>query len=102
MKSGMRTDICKRIAVNVMYLVDKNNIKIGVLEKNLGVCRGYFSRYTSGKCDKMPVDIAYGTAEFFGVSLDDLCSEDFKIKDLEEYARLHGYRLIPAEEEVDF
>lgn len=100
MKSGMRTDICKRIAFNVRYLTDKNDVKIGDLENYLGVCRGYFSRFLTGHTERLPVDIAYGVAQYFGVSIDDLCSEDFKLRDFEEYAKSCGYRLVPAEEDV--
>lgn len=85
------------VAYNVKYLADKNKKKIGDVERQAGVCAGYFSRIRANNSD-ISLKVALKTAEVLNVSIDELCS-DIKLKDLQKMASECGYKLIPIDTE---
>ena len=65
-------------AKNIKYLASKNDIKIGDLEKSIGVSAGYFSRLANEepKTSNTILDIIYNLSVRFDTSIDSLLSMD--------------------------
>ena len=77
----------KVLLKNISYLIKKKGIKIGELEKSIGVSAGYISRINK-KNDGVStnVDIIYKIAHELGVTMDVLVSVDLEeIGDNEQY-----------------
>lgn len=67
----------KLMIANVKYLVKKQGIKLGELQKAVGVSVGYFSRLE--KSNSMPnLEVVMRTADILGVSMDELLYSDVR------------------------
>lgn len=87
------------VAFNVRYLAKQKHLKLGEIEKQVGVRIGYFSR--KEKTDtSTSLEVIYNTAKILGVTIDELCT-DIRLKDLEETARECGYKLVPVEKKEE-
>lgn len=65
---------------NITYLAKSNEIRLGELEKMLGISTGYISRTARENTNKrLSIDVVWKVAKFFDVSIDDLISHDFRI-----------------------
>lgn len=65
---------------NITYLAKSNEIRLGELEKMLGISTGYISRTARENASKrLSIDVVWKIAKFFEVSIDDLISHDFRI-----------------------
>lgn len=65
---------------NITYLAKSNEIRLGELEKMLGISTGYISRTARENTSKrLSIDVVWKVAKFFDVSIDDLVSRDFRI-----------------------
>ncbi len=65
---------------NITYLAKSNEIRLGELEKMLGISTGYISRTARENASKrLSIDVVWKAAKFFDVSIDDLVSRDFRI-----------------------
>lgn len=65
---------------NITYLAKSNKIRLGELEKMLGISTGYISRTAQENASKrLSIDVVWKVAKFFDVSIDDLVSRDFRI-----------------------
>ena len=65
---------------NITYLAKSNEIRLGELEKMLGISTGYISRTARENANKrLSIDVVWKVAKFFDVSIDDLISRDFRI-----------------------
>ena len=61
---------------NVKHLCGENGIKIGQIEKAVGMKSGYFSRkHKRGEEMGLPCGCVLYVSEFFGVSMEDLMTE---------------------------
>lgn len=68
------------LARNINYLCKKNNIRIGDLERILGISTGYISRTAKEKSGKrMSIDIAWRIARIFSVTLTALIETDLQV-----------------------
>lgn len=68
---------------NVQCLIEREGCYIGEVEKAIGVSVGYFSR--SRKHDtKIPLISAYKVSQYFGVSLEDLLTQNYREVLIEE------------------
>lgn len=68
------------LARNINYLCKKNNIRIGDLERILGISTGYLSRTAKEKSGKrMSIDIAWRIARIFSVELSALIETDLQV-----------------------
>lgn len=68
------------LASNITYLARSNQIRLGELEKMLGISTGYISRTARENASKrLSIDVVWKVAKFFDVSIDDLVSRDFRI-----------------------
>ena len=68
------------LASNITYLAKFNDIRLGELEKMLGISTGYISRTARQNTNKrLSIDVVWKVAKFFGVSIDDLANRDFRI-----------------------
>lgn len=68
----------KRLFDNIYALIEEKKVKIGDLEENIGVSKGYLSRSRKAENDSLPsVDVLYKTAQYLGVSVDLLLHGDF-------------------------
>lgn len=79
----------KIIYNNIRYLCESKGIQINELESVVNTSPGYLSRTGTGK-KFMSIDIACRVAEYFGITLEKLLSDDFhneliqmKINDLQ-------------------
>ena len=69
----------QRKAISAMkYLLKKKGMKIGELERHLGVTPGYFSRCTGKK--KISLVLMIMVADYLNVSIEKLLDDDFEIK----------------------
>lgn len=65
---------------NITYLAKLNEIRLGELEKMLGISTGYISRTARENAGKrLSIDVVWKVAKFFDVSIDDLISRDFRV-----------------------
>ena len=64
-----------RIYQNVKWLARLHDMKMYEVEQQVGVSQGFFSR-CKGLNNSMSVDVVWKIAKLFGVSLDDLLTED--------------------------
>ncbi len=65
---------------NINYLIKKNGMRIGDLEKMLGISAGYISRTAKeGSGKKMSIDIVWKIAQLFGVELRILLDTNLQI-----------------------
>lgn len=72
-KDIMFKEFDKRILMNnINFLIDKNNIKIGELENNIGVSTGYISRLSKEDGTKPGIDFIVNIARELKMSLDTL------------------------------
>ena len=70
---------------NILYLLKKQGKKIGDLEVNIGVRKGYLSRSKYGSKQRISLPTMLMAADFVETPLQDLVSEDFaKELELEE------------------
>lgn len=60
---------------NINYLLKLQNRRVSELEKHLGVAPGYFSRAVKHGWIDFPLSKAKKTAEFFGISIDELADD---------------------------
>ena len=70
------------ISDNIDILLKNTCMKKGELENKLGVAQGYFSKMESSKKAKQyafSLNTAYNLSKILGISLDNLCSEEFYI-----------------------
>ena len=63
------------VAKNIKRQLKKRKIRIGDMEKQLGLCKGYFSRHALGK-GTMGVDIVYKISSELNIPIDTLCAEN--------------------------
>lgn len=62
---------------NMAFLLKKYNLKMGDLEKVLGISTGYISRTAKeNSTKKLSIDVVWKMAELFEVSIDKLISDD--------------------------
>lgn len=62
---------------NLAYLLKKYNLKMGDLEKILGISAGYISRTAKeNSAKKLSIDVVWKIAELFEISVDKLISDD--------------------------
>lgn len=65
---------------NINYLAKKYSIRVGELEKMLGISAGYISRTAKeGSAKKMSVDVVWKIARFFRIDLRDLVDRDLEM-----------------------
>ena len=65
---------------NINYLAKKYSIRVGELEKMLGISAGYISRTAKeGSAKKMSVDVVWKIARFFQTDLRDLVDRDLEM-----------------------
>lgn len=83
------------VAFNVRYVAKRKGLKIGEIEKEVGVRIGYFSR-KSQTDTSTSLEVIYKTAKILDVSIDELCT-DLRLKELNEVANECGYKLVPIE-----
>ena len=63
----------RNLAINIAYLIQKYNMKVGDVESLLKISAGYISRTAKeGSGKKMSIDIAWKIAKLFEVSLQDI------------------------------
>lgn len=68
------------LASNIAYLTRVSRLRLGDLEKLLGISAGYISRTTKeNSAKKLSIDVAWKIAKVFGVSLQQLIAEDLSI-----------------------
>lgn len=67
-----------RFVKNVKFLCKEKNIKIGVLEKNVGICVGRIARLKQN--GSISLNAAYGISKILETSLDDLLETDIELK----------------------
>ncbi len=64
---------------NITYLTKSNGIRLGELERMLGVSAGYISRTVKENTSKkLSINVVWKMAKFFDVGIDDLVSRDFR------------------------
>lgn len=69
----------RQLCENAIYLSERNGIKhFSSVENAIGLSRGYISRCLNHENKKVSVDVAIAIAEFFDVSLNDLCYVDLR------------------------
>lgn len=62
---------------NLAFLLNKYNLKIGDLEKILGISAGYISRTAKeNSAKKLSIDVVWKMAELFEISVDKLINDD--------------------------
>ncbi len=65
---------------NITHLAKSNDIRLGELEKMLGISTGYISRTAKENTNKrLSIDVVWKVAQFFSVSIDDLVSHDLRL-----------------------
>ena len=69
-------EMTQKICRNVKYLCLIENVKIGDVEKEIGVSKGYFSR-TGKDASDFSLCKAYKLAHFFVIPIDNLINFDF-------------------------
>ena len=69
-------EMTQKICRNVKYLCLIENVKIGDVEKAIGVSPGYISRTHKGASD-FSICKAYKIAQFFVIPIDNLINFDF-------------------------
>lgn len=65
---------------NIAYLTKSNNIRLGELEKMLGVSAGYISRTAKENTNKrLSIDVVWKLSRFFNVDIDDLVGRNLRL-----------------------
>lgn len=65
---------------NITYLAKSNGIRLGELEKMLGVSAGYISRTAKENTNKrLSIDVIWKIANFFDLGIDDLVNQNLQI-----------------------
>lgn len=65
---------------NITHLAKSNDIRLGELEKMLGVSAGYISRTAKENTNKrLSIDVVWKLSQFFNVSIDNLVSHDLRL-----------------------
>ena len=74
-------DFDNRILIsNIAFLAKSNGIRLGELEKMLGISAGYISRTAKENTGKrLSVDVVWKIARFFNVGIDDLVNRNLQI-----------------------
>ena len=61
---------------NIIHLAKSNDIRLGELEKMLGISTGYISRTAKENTNKrLSIDVVWKIAHFFNISIDSLVSD---------------------------
>ncbi len=84
------------VAFNIKYLASQKGLKLGDIERSVGVNVGYFSRKLRTDTS-IPLDIVYACSQILDVTIDELCG-DIRLKELQECAEKCGYKLVPIDE----
>lgn len=84
------------VAFNIKYLASQKGLKLGDIERSVGVNVGYFSRKLRTDT-AIPLDIVYNCSQILDVTIDELCG-DIRLKELQECAKSCGYKLVPIDE----
>ena len=65
---------------NITHLAKSNDIRLGELEKMLGISTGYISRTAKENTNKrLSIDVVWKLSQFFNVSIDELVSHDLRL-----------------------
>ena len=65
---------------NIIYLAKSNGIRLGELEKMLGISTGYISRTAKENTNKrLSIDVVWKIANFFDLGIDDLVNQNLQI-----------------------
>lgn len=68
------------LSSNISYLAKKYDLRIGDVERILGVSAGYISRTTKeGSGKKLSIDVVWKISKFFEVGINTLISTDLKV-----------------------
>jgi transcriptional regulator with XRE-family HTH domain len=68
------------LSSNISYLTKRNGLRIGEVEKLLGVSVGYISRTTKeGSAKKLSIDVVWKIAKLFEVNVNTLISTDLRV-----------------------
>lgn len=68
----------KRLIDNVYALIKSRNLRIGDVERKIGVSSGYFSRLAKNENDVAPgLDVVYKLAQILEITVDSLLNSDF-------------------------
>ena len=68
------------LSSNISYLAKKNNLRIGDVEKMLGISAGYISRTTKeGSGKKLSIDVVWKIARLFETSINALINTDLRV-----------------------
>lgn len=70
----MTVDFNRQVVIdNIMTLIQSRNLKVGEVEKQLGVSTGYLSRLSKKENEStLSAELIWKAAQFFGVSMDSL------------------------------
>lgn len=83
-----KEDIRIKIFANRVKVIAKDNfIKVGDLEKQLGVASGYFSRIASGESKTMSLALALKVGDRFGMTINEIIK--YKTREEEITERLN-------------
>ena len=80
------SEISLRLCHNVRILAKKQRIKMKDIETTLGHAKGYFCRCEQNS-NAMKIDTAYTLAKLFGVTVDELLSDNLEKKLKEPLAK---------------
>ena len=80
------SEISLRLCHNVRILAKKQRIKMKDIETTLGLAKGYFCRCEQNS-NAMKIDTAYTLAKLFGVTVDELLSDNLEKKLKEPLAK---------------
>lgn len=92
-------ELNKKIIQNIRALLRMKNIKIGQLEKTIGVSVGYVSRLENGE-KRMGFNTIYKAAQTLGVTVDELITGEFRKEILREHANKLREELNRIEQEL--